>query len=211
MEVRFDGKRELNCLLAGVGGQGTVLASKLIAASFMKKGFFARTAETIGMAQRGGCVVSHVRVGETIHSPLIPIGEADIIIGFEPAEAVRCLPYLKEGGTVVVSSHSIKPVTDALSNASYEGEEMLGYLRQQVKRSIVVDTDAICRECGSPKVVNLALTGAAIASGCLILTLSDLEDTLVEKVAKKYVKMNRLALHMGAKSGRMEMDRGNMG
>ena len=85
----------MNCLLAGVGGQGTVLASKLIAQSAMNRGLNARTAETIGMAQRGGCVVSHVRVGEKIHSPLIPQHKADLIIGFEPAEAVRCLPYLK--------------------------------------------------------------------------------------------------------------------
>ena len=89
-------------LLAGVGGQGTVLASKLIAQAAIDLGFPARTAETIGMAQRGGCVVSHVRIGEA-HSPLIPKGKADIIIGFEPAEAVRCLPYLKEEGVVVTT------------------------------------------------------------------------------------------------------------
>ena len=93
----------INCMLAGVGGQGTVLASKLIAQSAMNQGLNARTAETIGMAQRGGCVVSHVRVGEEIHSPMIPFGEADVILGFEPAEAVRCLPYLKKDGAVVVS------------------------------------------------------------------------------------------------------------
>ena len=97
-------------LLAGVGGQGTVLASKLIAQAAIDLGFPARTAETIGMAQRGGCVVSHVRIGEA-HSPLIPKGKADIIIGFEPAEAVRCLPYLKEEGVVVTTKKAIKPVT----------------------------------------------------------------------------------------------------
>ncbi len=93
----------INCILAGVGGQGTVLASKLIAQAAMDKGQNVRTAETIGMAQRGGCVVSHVRVGDEIFSPLIPKHTADIIIGFEPAEAVRCLSYLKKDGTVVVS------------------------------------------------------------------------------------------------------------
>jgi len=90
-------KDKINCLLCGVGGQGTVLASRMIAAAAMKRGLFAETAETIGMAQRGGSVVSHVRVGENQYSPLIPYGKADIIIGFEPAEAVRCLPYLKNG------------------------------------------------------------------------------------------------------------------
>ena len=81
-----------NVLVCGVGGQGTVLASRLIALAAMEKGMEARGAETIGMAQRGGSVVSHVRIGEEIHSPLIPYKAADVIIGFEPAEAVRCLP-----------------------------------------------------------------------------------------------------------------------
>lgn len=86
-----------SCLLCGVGGQGTVLASKMIAFAAMEKGESVRTAETIGMAQRGGCVVSHVRVGGGIYSPLIPKGGADVLIAFEPGEAVRCLSYLKPG------------------------------------------------------------------------------------------------------------------
>ena len=99
----------VSIMLSGVGGQGTILASKLIAQAAMEKGLSARTAETIGMAQRGGCVVSHVRIGEEIHSPMIPIKGADLILGFEPAEAVRCLPYLKEGGAVVVSANTSAP------------------------------------------------------------------------------------------------------
>lgn len=101
----------ISCLLCGVGGQGTVLASKLIATAAMERGEQARTAETIGMAQRGGSVVSHVRIGGQIHSPMIPIGQADILMGFEPGEAVRCLPYLKKGGTAVVSCKGVQPVT----------------------------------------------------------------------------------------------------
>ena len=85
-----------NCLLCGVGGQGVVLASRLIAYAAMEKGNFVRTAETIGMAQRGGSVVSHVRIGDEIYSPQVPVGSADVILAFEPGEAVRCLPYLKK-------------------------------------------------------------------------------------------------------------------
>ena len=125
-------------LLAGVGGQGTVLASKLIAQAAIDLGFPARTAETIGMAQRGGCVVSHVRIGEA-HSPLIPKGKADIIIGFEPAEAVRCLPYLKEEGVVVTTKKAIKPVTASLSGSSYDGTEMIDYLTRNQEKLVVVD------------------------------------------------------------------------
>ena len=93
-----------NCLLCGVGGQGTVLASRLIAQAAMERGHFARTTETIGMAQRGGCVVSHVRIGEECQSPLIPLGKADILVGFEPGEAVRCLPSLAPGAASAINS-----------------------------------------------------------------------------------------------------------
>ena len=96
-----------NCLLCGVGGQGVVLASKLIAYAAMEKGMEVRTSETIGMSQRGGSVVSHVRMGQEIYSPMIPRHSADVILAFEPAEAVRSLSYLKKGGVVVVDRKSV--------------------------------------------------------------------------------------------------------
>jgi len=192
----------INCILAGVGGQGTVLASKLIAQAFMKKGYQVRTAETIGMAQRGGSVVSHVRIGENIYSPLIPLQMADLIVGFEPAEAVRCLPYLKEGGTIVVSSRPIKPVTDALSNQTYNGNEMIDYLKKKKFRTIIIDTQSICDSCGSPKIVNVALLGATIESGALGISLEDMEKTIIEHIADKYITLNLKALYAGAKLAR---------
>lgn len=190
----------VNCILAGVGGQGTVLASKLIAQSAMNKGQNARTAETIGMAQRGGCVVSHVRIGDDIHSPMISKHSADIIIGFEPAEAVRCLPYLKKGGVVVVSQKAIKPVTSSLSGSSYDGSEMIDFLRESGAKVIVVDGDKICEDCGSAKVLNVALLGAACASGMLGLTLSEIENSIKERVDPRFTSMNIKALAAGAKA-----------
>ena len=106
-------------LVCGVGGQGTLLASKLIAQAAMAKGWQARSAETIGMAQRGGSVVSHVRIGDEIFSPMIPLDGADVILGFEPGEAMRALPYLKQGGTVVVSPKAVQPVTASLGASKY--------------------------------------------------------------------------------------------
>ena len=105
------------------------LASRLIAQAAMNNGHAARTAETIGMAQRGGCVVSHVRVGEEIHSPLVPKGGADLILGFEPAEAVRALPYLKPDGVVITSTKAIRPVTASLTGSDYDGTEAIAYLK----------------------------------------------------------------------------------
>ena len=124
-----------SCLLCGVGGQGTVLASKLLAYAYMQQGKSVRTAETIGMAQRGGCVVSHVRAGAEIHSPLIPKGKADVMIAFEPAEAVRCLPFLKQGGTVVVNQKAVKPVTASLSGLAYTGDAGVPAIRRHPHHS----------------------------------------------------------------------------
>lgn len=186
-------------LLCGVGGQGTVLASRVIAAAAMEKGFFARTAETIGMAQRGGCVVSHVRFGDSVPSPMIPLGQADVIVGFEPGEAVRCLPYLKQGGIVIVSPRAIQPVTASLSGGQYEGKSMIDYLKAHVKRCYVIDTDQICAACGSPRVMNVALLGALAACGQTGLERGYVESALLKKLKPQFVQMNQQALTLGAK------------
>ncbi len=188
-----------SCLLSGVGGQGTVLASRLIAAAAMSKGQQARTAETIGMSQRGGCVVSHVRIGEDIYSSLIPVGGADLIIGFEPAEAVRVFRYLKPGGTVIVNNQAIAPVTASLSDFTYRAEDMLAYLEKHAGKVIIIDGAEVVRECGSSKVLNIALLGAAIASGELGISEEEMKQVMKEKIKPAFYEMNLKALAYGAK------------
>ena len=175
-----------NILLCGVGGQGTVLASKLIAATAMEKGYEVRTAETIGMAQRGGCVVSHVRIGSEIHSPLIPEESADIIIGFEPAETVRCLHYLKENGTVIVNSRFIQPVNAALSGGMRDSEQYVRFIQHNIRNAVIVDTDEVCRRLGSYQIINTALLGAAVRTGKLPFEITDIENTVRNKLPVKY-------------------------
>ncbi len=183
-----------NIVLCGVGGQGTVLASKLIAAAAMKKGISVMSAETIGMAQRGGSVFSHIRLGEHLHSPMIAKGTADIIIGFEPAEAVRMLPYLKDNGQVIVSSHAIMPVTSTLSGADYDGKEIILYLKKVVNNLLVVDSEKACHELGSSKVLNILLLGAAISSVALGLTEEEIQDAIKERLPEKFHDLNYRAL-----------------
>ena len=187
-----------SCLLCGVGGQGTVLASRIIAAAAMAKGLHARTAETIGMAQRGGSVVSHVRIGEEIASSTIPLGTADVIIGFEPGEAAANLKYLKEGGVLILSSKQVKPVTASLGQSAYDGDQCLAWLKDKGSRCIVIDPDAIIAACGSPKVLNVAMTGALAASGAMDLSLGDMEEALRVRMKPKLLEMNLKALQMGA-------------
>ena len=183
-----------NIILCGVGGQGTILASKLIAAAAMKKGLGVKTAETIGMAQRGGSVFSHVRLGEDLHSPMIAPGQADIIIAFEPAEALRHLPFLKKEGTVVASLSPVFPVSTLIGDSSYPLEEILQQLKNSIQNLTLIDSEAAVRELGSPKVLNVLLLGAAVRTGELGLELEDIEAALHEKVPARFHELNDRAL-----------------
>ena len=183
-----------NIVLCGVGGQGTVLASKLIAAAAMKKGVPVMSAETIGMAQRGGSVFSYLRMGEGPASPMVAKGTADLILGFEPGETVRMLPYLKPGGQVVVSGRAVMPVSAVLSGTEYRGADMIAFLREHVPRLLVVDTERACAELGSARCLNVLLLGAAVASGALGLTEAEIQDAIREQLAEKFHESNFRAL-----------------
>lgn len=183
-----------NILLCGVGGQGTVLASKLIAAAAMNKEIPVMSAETIGMAQRGGSVFSHVRLGDNLYSPMIAEKTADVILGFEPGETVRMLPFLKEHGHVVVSRRAIMPVTATLSGSPYNGDDMIQYLEKHVNNLLVVDTETACQDIGSSKVLNILLLGAAIESGALGLTEEDIKNVITERLPEKFHEINFRAL-----------------
>ena len=181
-------------VLCGVGGQGTVLASKLIAAAAMEKGLEVMSAETIGMAQKGGSVFSYLRTGKGVRTPMIAKGTADIIIAFEPAEAVRVLPFLREGGKMVVNSHAVKPVTSVLKESGYDGTEMISYLKRNVPDLTVIDCDAACREIGSPKVTNMVLLGAAVRSGALDFAMDEIKAMMKRMVKPQFLEANEAAL-----------------
>ncbi len=183
-----------NIILCGTGGQGTVLASRLISAAAMAKGLPVHSAETIGMAQRGGSVFSHLRLGKGVDSPMIALGEADLILGFEPGETVRMLPWLKEGGQVVVSSRPVMPVTATLSGAAYSAGEMLDFLKAHVSNLLIVDAERALREVGSPRVLNVILLGAALETGALGLSEAELREAVKARVPEKHLALNLKAL-----------------
>jgi Pyruvate:ferredoxin oxidoreductase and related 2-oxoacid:ferredoxin oxidoreductases, gamma subunit len=184
----------INCLIAGVGGQGTVLASKLIAVAAMEKGLAVRTTETIGMAQRGGSVVSHVRMGDIIHAPLIPIGEADLIIAFEPAEAVRVLPYLKKGGHVIVCDSPIQPA----AGGNYDVQGMLAYLKDTAANTAIINGEGLFSKCEA-KALNVALLGAALECGVLPFDRASFVNTIRNGVPERFLTMNLNAFDVGGK------------
>lgn len=128
----------INVLLAGVGGQGTVLAAKVLAQAALARGWQVRTAETIGMAQRGGNVTSHVRMGsegEEVFSSLITPGTADMVIALEPGEAARALPYLAPGGVLVTATTAIQPVTAALASQPYRAGDVVAALENALQKN----------------------------------------------------------------------------
>ena len=188
-----------NILICGVGGQGIVLTSKLIAATAMEHDIPVMSAETIGMAQKGGNVFSFLRLGDDIYCPMFPEKTADIIIGFEPAEAVRMLPYLRDGGQVVVHTHPIMPVTATLSGSDYTGNEMLDYLQRNVENVVLVDGNRAIEEIGSPKVLNMVMLGAAVRNGVLPFSVDDIEDTMKKTVRPQFVELNSKALRYDIK------------
>lgn len=187
----------LNILLTGIGGQGTVLAAKLLAQAAHARGWQVRTAETIGMAQRGGSVVSHVRIGtegEEVHEPLIATHSADLIIAFEPSEAVRVLPYLGEDGFLVTATAAVQPVSAALAQKGYHAEEMLTYLEKVAPHFLAVDDGALCEKAGSRKVLNTLLLASALQASKVGISIDDLRDAIRKSVKEHYVDMNLKAI-----------------
>ncbi len=191
IETKYD------ILIAGVGGQGTVLASRLIAAAAIKQGSFARTSETIGMSQRGGCVVSHVRINSEKSSSLIPIGSADMIIAFELSEAARSLPRLKMDGCCIINTQTIKPVSASLGSSQYDIEKITDFINTNAKQVYFIDGYSLANEAGSVKAVNVVLLGAAAAVGQMPFGKEVIEEAIIENVPQKFRELNQKAFELG--------------
>ena len=170
------------------GAQGTSVPDRTVA-------------ETIGMAQRGGSVTSHVRIGQNAFSPLIPDHCADLILSFEPAEAVRNLKFLKKDGAVIVNSQPIKTITETLDNTGYDGSNMIEYLKQNCKTCIVVDGKYFSDNLGSSKFFNIAILGVACGANKLGLDKDSLIKQIETKVKEKFVEVNKKAFELGIKIG----------
>ena len=191
----------LDVLLAGVGGQGTVLAAKVLAQAAQDKGWQVRTAETIGMAQRGGNVTSHVRMGnggEEVFAPLLAHGTADLVIAFEPGEAARVLSFLAPNGVLVTATTPIQPVTAALSSVPYRADRVVQRLETQLAGKeasfVAVDDAALVRTIGSRKVLNTLLLARALAAGHVPLDVDDLRHAIAVCVKPACVQLNLAAI-----------------
>lgn len=147
-----------NIMIVGVGGQGSVLASKMLGHLLLSQGFDVKVSEVHGMSQRGGSVVTYVRYGDSVASPVIDEGEADVIVSFELLEAARALPYLKQGGRVVTNIQQIDPMP-VITGAAVYPENLVDKMKEAGVLVDAIDCVSLAKEAGSVKAVNLVLLG----------------------------------------------------
>ncbi|MTK12227.1 MAG: indolepyruvate oxidoreductase subunit beta [Clostridiaceae bacterium] len=181
-------------LFVGVGGQGTILASKVLTEGLLKHGYDVKMSEVHGMAQRGGSVSTQVRFGKKVYSPLIEKGDVDVIVSFEKSEAARWISYLKKDGYLVVNDYEIHPVPVLIGQEEYP-QNVNEKLKETVKNTIVVNATKIAEELGNIKAQNVVLLGALIKA----LNLEDIDwnGVLETAVPPKALELNKKALQKG--------------
>jgi indolepyruvate ferredoxin oxidoreductase, beta subunit len=194
--------KNLRILLTGVGGQGTLLASRLLGEAALAAGYNPMVSETHGMAQRGGIVVSTVILGD-LKSPLISPGEADIVLGFEALEAFRALDRCHAGSLVIANTATLVPYPVAIGQAQYPSvERMFIRLAEQVGALLAFDAGALARQAGSPLAVNMVLLGALAATESLPISAQDLLAVIRTGTKEKFLASNLQAFDLGAAAAR---------
>lgn len=185
---------KLNIMIVGVGGQGTLLASKVIGDVALNKSYDVKMSEVHGMAQRGGSVVTYVKLGEKVYSPIVEKREADIILAFEQLEALRWIEYLKPSGKLLINKQEINPMPVIIGNAKYPDNVIEG-LEENYPNTRVIDAFKIAKEAGSIKTVNTVMIGLMARS--LDFKKQDWLKSIKEIVPEKFIEMNIKAFESG--------------
>ena len=183
-----------NILIAGVGGQGVLLTSKIIAEAALLQGLDVKQSEVHGMAQRGGSVLSQVRFGDKVYSPIIAEGEADLLIGFEPLETARYLHFLHEGGIAVYNTHPIGTIGVSIGKETYP-QDIHETIEKHASEVHPFDATKVAVDVGEKRAVNLVLMGASLRY--LPLKDSVVDDAITNSVPKKALDINRKAFLAG--------------
>ncbi|MGI5853578.1 MAG: indolepyruvate oxidoreductase subunit beta [Bacillota bacterium] len=184
----------ISILLVGVGGQGTILASKILTEVAMRQGYDVKMTEIHGMAQRGGSVVTQVRMGEKVHSPLIEPGQADYIVAFEQLEGLRWMHYLNNHGTVIVNTQRINPMTVITGAAEYPSDA-LDQIKASAPNMVQLDALEIAKQLGNMRVVNVVLLGAMAKQ--TNIAKEDWLAALEATVPARLLDINRQAFQAG--------------
>jgi indolepyruvate ferredoxin oxidoreductase beta subunit len=190
--------KSLGLLVTGVGGQGVVLASDIIGEAAMAAGYDVKKTDTLGMAQRGGSVVSHVRLGPRVWSPLIPEGEADLLLAFEKLEAARWTNFLRSGAAVIINDHAQPPLAVNLGNEQYPSdEELLQLLKLRTDRVFYVQGNDGARRAGDVRALNTFMLGCA--SWFMPLKVQQWKETILQRVPDRVREINMTAFDAGRK------------
>lgn len=181
-------------MIVGVGGQGTLLSSRLLGAALVKKGYDVKVSEVHGMSQRGGSVVTYVKYGDKVYSPIVQKGEADIVLAFEQLEAARWLPFLKVGGAIIANTQKMDPMPVITGLAKYP-EGILDAIKKTGAKLISLDALELAVKAGSPKAVNVVLIG--VMASHMDLSYDEWVDAIRETVPEKFLEMNLKAFDYG--------------
>ncbi len=187
-----------NVMIVGVGGQGSLLASKLLGRAVLKKGYDVKVSEVHGMSQRGGSVVTYVRFGDAVSSPIIDKGEADFIISFETLEAARYMDILKKGGRVIVNKQQLDPMPVITGVAEYP-ENLIQKMENAGAKVDAMDALKIAMEAGSAKAANIALMGR-FSNYCTDISEDEWLEALSECVKAQFLELNKKAFALGRKN-----------
>ena len=183
-----------NIMIVGVGGQGSLLASKLIGKLLLTKGYDVKVSEVHGMSQRGGSVVTYVRFGSKVYSPVIDEGEADFIVSFELLEAARWTKYLKNGGKIITNTQQINPMPVVTGAAEYP-KELVAKMKEGDFNVDAIDALALAEQAGSSKAVNIVLMGRL--SKYFDFTEEEWMNAIEQSVPPKFLEMNKKAFMLG--------------
>lgn len=181
-------------MIVGVGGQGTLLASRVLGSAIMQQGFDVKVSEVHGMSQRGGSVVTYVRYGESVASPIIDQGGADVILSFEKLEAARWLSYLKPGGKLITNTQEIDPMP-VITGACKYPDGLVEQMREQDVDVVALNALSLAEQAGSSKAINIVLIG--VLSRFMQFPDEVWERALAECVPPKFLEINRKAFELG--------------
>jgi len=188
-------QNRFDILIVGVGGQGVLLASEIISQVAMDSGLDVKKSEVHGMAQRGGVVSSHVKIAPKVYSPVIFKGQADVLISFEQAEALRAVDWLKKDGLTITSRTRLVPAIVTSSKEYSYPDDAVAALQAKVARTIPVDADNLARELGDPRLVNTLLLG--VLSNYLPFSKDQWIEAIRKRVKAKFVEVNVAAFERG--------------
>jgi len=197
--------RTLNVVIAGVGGQGNVVASELLASALAGHGYRVSVGETFGASQRGGSVMSHVRAARDVApGPLVPKGMVDVVVAFEPIEALRILAdYGRETTRVLVNPRPVYPLAVQVGEATYpDPAGLLDTLRRLAADVLVIESTELARQAGDMRAQNIALLGALAGSGWLPVEAATIEALLADRFLDEVLRVNRAAFRLGLEAAR---------